>query len=99
MSDLDQHLFNPYRVAFNIEVAVNRVRTEECWELLQEIHALEDVVAQRDAVIDVLRAELVLEISLRTLGGTPPPSTPLWANKFAGPPPLPYSYTDKDVPS
>lgn len=80
------------------------IATEERHELLTEVQyldwkvqQLEDVVAQRDAVIDVLRAELVLEISLRTLGGTPPASTPLWINtnaKFSGTCPPPYAAGD-----
>jgi len=62
-------------------------------ELLDEIKALKDVVAQRDAEIEVVREQLALEISRRCLGGTPPASTPLWANKFAGQPPPAHPFT------
>ena len=89
MSELDWIGFSHWSYA-------KAVAHEERLELLAEVRALEDQVAQRDAELDTVREQLALEISLRTMGGTPAPSTPLWSNsniKFSGAKPPPY--TDK----
>jgi hypothetical protein len=76
-------------VTGGFEVAVDRqfaIRTQECWELLDEVRFLEEENIE-------LRAQLAEWSAKRTLGG--PPRTAngrTWSNvKFSGPTPPPYS--------